>query len=117
MCACVCCTTKSCVYKAYSYCSLVPRLSRSNYEGVAQRGERACYTLFAHVLIILVIARVCIILENILEVSVMGVYKNTKIPKYVPEDLLVHGYAQHVAVHTTASDGLLGHSLAKLVAI
>ena len=48
--------------------------------------------------------------------SIMGVYKILKYPN-VLEDLLVHGYARHDAAHTTANDGLLGHSLAKLVAI
>ena len=46
----------------------------------------------------------------------MGVYKNTEIPKNVLEKLLVQWIARHVAVHTTASDCLLGKSLAKLVA-
>ena len=46
--------------------SLVPRLSRSlslELRGGVRRG--AWYTLFAHALIILVITRVCVILENI----------------------------------------------------
>ena len=43
----------------------------------------------------------------------MGVYKNTEIRKNVLETCR---YAEHVAVHTTASDCLLSQSLAKLVA-
>ena len=70
--------------------------------------------MFVHVLIILVIAHVCVILESISE---HPSWVCNKIPKYVLEDLLVQGYAWHDASHATASDGLLGHSLVKLVAI
>ena len=69
-----------CDFGITMHVSLVPRLSRSNCGGGGTQKERAWYTLFAHVLIISVIARVCVILENISEVFVMGVYK--KILKY-----------------------------------
>ena len=75
------------------------------------RRERAWYTLFAHALIISVIARICVILENISEVSFMGVYKNTKIPKNLLQKLLVQQICQACGIV------LLGQSLAKLVAI
>ena len=67
----------------------------------------ASYILFAHALIISAIAHVCVILENISEVSIMGVYKNTKISKNVRKTRcqwrscwfnLSVGYVGHVAV-------------------
>ena len=69
---------------------------------------------FAHVLIILVITRVCVSLENIRRYP-SGVC--TKILKYPKMYWRTCGYAERVAAHTTASDCLLGQSLAKLVAI
>ena len=47
----------------------------------------------------------------------MGVYKILKCPKMYWRTCWFNGYAGHVAAHTTASDGLLGQSLAKLVAV
>ena len=73
--------------------------------------KRAWYTLFAHALIISVITRVGVILENIREYPSWVCTKILKYPK------MYWRTCGCVAAHTTASDCLLGQSLAKLVAI
>ena len=49
------------------------------------KGESLVYIVCAST----VITCVCVILENISKVFIMGVYKNTKIPQNVLENLLV----------------------------
>ena len=95
-----------------SHVSLVPRLSCSLSRGEG-REEIVWYTLFAHnTLIISVITRLCVILENIRRYPS---WVCTKILKYPKMYWRTYGYAERVAAHTTASDGLLRQSLVKLI--
>ena len=93
--------------------SLVPRFSHSlslelRREGREER-EPAWYTLFAHVLIISVITRVCIILE------IYGGIHHGCVQKINIE--IMYWRTCRYAAHTTASDGLLDQSLVKLLTI
>ena len=91
--------------------------------GGGARRERAWYTLFVHALIISVITRVCVILENIRRYPswvCTKILKDTKMYwrtcRYAERVGRSPINAELVAAHTTANDCLLGQSLVKIVA-